>query len=72
MQRYKGEKKPLIHSNYSTINVLPLKVLCHQAILFYRSKECDFDFLAATVTSNNIPYFSVYNTREARMAGHST
>ena len=69
MQRYKGEKKPLMPFNYSLINVLPLKVLCHQAILLCQSKECDF--LAATLTSNNIPDFNGYNTVEARMAGQS-
>ena len=72
MQRYKGEKKPLMLSSYSLINVLPLKVLCHQAILLCRSKECDFHFLVATLTSDNIPNFNGYNTREARMAGQST
>ena len=72
MQRYKGGKKPLTPSSYSLINVLPLKVLCHQAILLYRSKRCDFDFLAATLTSSNIPDFNGYNTREVRMAGHSS
>ena len=70
MQRYKGEKKPLMLSSYSLINVLPLKVLCHQAILLCQSKECDF--LASTLTSNNIPDFNGYNTLEARMAGQST
>ena len=29
MQWYKGEKKPLMSSNYSLINVILLKVLCH-------------------------------------------
>ena len=47
-----------------------MKVLCHCAILLCRSKECDF--LAATLTSNNIPDFNGYNTLEARMAGQST
>ena len=40
--------------------------------LLCRSNECDFDFLGATLTSNNIPDFDGYNTREARMAGQST
>ena len=70
MQRYKEEKKPLMPSSYSLINVLPLKVLCHQAVLLCRSKECDF--LAATLTSNNIFDFNGSNTLEARMAGQST
>ena len=61
MQGYKGEKKPLMRSNYSSINFLTLKVLCHQAILLRRSKECDFDVLAATLTSCNIPDFNGYN-----------
>ena len=59
-------------SNYSLTNVLLLKLLCHQEILLYRSKECGFDFLAANLTSNNIPDFNSYNTREARMTGQST
>ena len=58
-------------SNYSLTNVLLLKLLCHQEILLYRSKECGFDFLAANLTSNNIPDFNSYNTREARMTGQS-
>ena len=70
MQRYKGEKKPLMPFNYSLINVLPLKVLCHQAILLCRSKECNF--LAATLTSNNIPDFNGYNTLEAQIAAQYT
>ena len=70
MQRYKVEKKPLMPSNYSLINVLPLKVLCHQAILLCRSKG--YDFLAATLTSKDFPDFNGYNTLEARMAGQST
>ena len=70
IQRYKGEKKPLMPSNYSLINVLPLKVLCHHAVLLCRSKECDF--LAVNLSSNNIPDFNSYNTLEARKAGHST
>ena len=69
MQGYKGEKKPLMRSNYSLINFLLLKVLCHQAILLHRSKECDFDSLAATLASCNIPDFNGYNTRGARIAG---
>ena len=52
-------------SNYSLTNVLLLKLLCHEEILLYRSKECGFDFLAANLTSNNIPDFNSYNTREA-------
>ena len=53
------------------INVLPLKVLCHQAILLYRSKQCDFHLLVATLTSSSVPDFNSYNKREARMAGQS-
>ena len=60
------------HFQWLLLNVLPLKVLCHQAILLFRSKECDFDFLAATLTSNNILDFNGYNTREAQMARQST
>ena len=72
MQRYKGEKKQLMPSNYSLINVLLLKLLCDQEISFYRSKECDLDFLGATLTSNKIPDFNGYITSDARMAGQST
>ena len=57
-----------------------MEVLCHQVILLYRSKESDFYFLAATLTSDNIldfngynmRDFNGYNMREGQMTGKST
>ena len=39
MPRYKGQKKPLIPSNHSLIDVLPLKVSCQQAIAFIEVRK---------------------------------
>ena len=63
-------RKETINAFQLFFDVLPLKVLCHQAILLCQSKECDF--LAATLTSNNIPDFNGYNTLEAPMAEQFT
>ena len=54
MKKYSGEKKLMMLNEYSTIEVLPLKVLCHEIIISNRSKEADFNFIKSPPSQNEI------------------
>ena len=71
MKIYAGEKKPVMPETHAKIGVLPLRVLCHQVIITRKSKEDDFGFILDSVTLQNTPDYSGYNTREKRITGQS-
>ena len=57
---------------YSTIGVLPLKVICHETIISKRSKEADFNFIKSSLGQNEISDYKEINTRQLRNTERST
>ena len=65
MKKYSGEKKLMMLNEYSTIEVLPLKVLCHEIIISNRSKEADFNFIKSSPSQNEISSYKEINPLSA-------
>jgi hypothetical protein len=57
--------------SYATVSVLPLIVLCQQGFILRRSKNKDFRFIKSSLECKNAPYYSIYNTKIARVIGKS-
>ena len=72
MQIFKGEKKPKMPPAFSKKGILPLNVLCNQAIMVSRSKYLDFQFVKDMVIQTSVPDFTGYNTKQTRESGQST
>ena len=68
---FKGEKKPKMPPAFSKKGILPLKVLCNQAITVSRSKYLDFQFVKDMVIQTSVPDFASYNTKQMRESGQS-
>ena len=68
---YRGEKKPSMQKEYSTVGVLPLKVFCHQVIIARRSKENDLNFIVPSLAKDDVPDYSGFNTKHSRSTGQS-
>ena len=68
-QFFKGPKKPPLPKNFSTIHVLPLKVLCEQVVLPCRAKEEDFEFIKSSLTNDKVPDCNGFNTQKTRDFG---
>ena len=52
--------------SHAKVSVLPLEVLCRQVVAKQRSEEEDFKFLKESVTLQNTPDYSGYNTKVRR------
>ena len=68
MQNHTGLKKPMMSARYASRGILPLKVLCHQAIIVKCSQENDFDFIKLSLTSEDVPDFNGFNMKKARVS----
>ena len=71
MMIFKGEKKPKMPPAFSKKGILPLKVLCNQAITVSRSKYLDFQFVKDMVIQTSVPDFASYNTKQMTESGQS-
>ena len=72
MRIFKGEKKPKMPPAFSEKGILPLKVLCNQAVMVSRSKYLDFQFVKDMVIQTSVPDFAGYNTKQMGESGQST
>ena len=68
---FNGKKKPKMPQELSKKGILPLKVLCNQAIMVSRSKYLDFQFAKDMVIQTSVPDFAGYNTMQIRESGQS-
>ena len=71
MQFFKGPKKPPMPKSFSTIQVLPLKVLCEQVVLSCRFKEEDFEFIKSSLTNDKNPDYNGFKTHRTHHSGQS-
>ena len=71
MQFFKGSKKPPMQKSFSTIQVLPLKVLCEQEALSCRPKEDDFEFIKSSLIYDKVTEYNSFSTQRSRDSGQS-
>ena len=72
MRILRGEKKPKMPPAFSKKRILPLKILCNQAITVSTSKYLDFRLVKDMVIQISVPGFAGYNTKQMRESGQST
>ena len=56
--------------SHSTVGVLPLKVLCQQAMILAKSKENVFSFIKSSFAEKAFPDYG-YKTKIARLNGQN-
>ena len=49
--------------SFSTIHVLPLKVLWEQVVLSYHAKKENFEFIESSLTNDKVPNYNGLNTK---------
>ena len=54
---------------HALVGVLPLRLLCHQAIITRKNMEDDFAFIKTSLTKSDISDYGGYNTENARNNG---
>ena len=57
--------------SFSTIQVLPLKVLCEQVVLSCRFKKEDFEFIKSSLTNDKVPDSNGFKTHRNHHSGQS-
>ena len=57
--------------SFSTIHVLPLKVLCKQLVLSCRAKEQDFEYIKSSSINDKVPDYNGFNTQRTRDSDQS-
>ena len=66
---HSGEKKPQMPDSFSKVGILPLKMLCEQAMLVEKSQKDDFQYIKDSLINSSTPDYGGYNARQARNRG---
>ena len=71
MKYFKGQKNSPMPESFCKYKILPLKILCHQAVSLKKSRFDDLSFIMNCYASESFPYFNGYNCKQLGESGCS-
>ena len=66
MKYFKGQENPPMPESFCKYEILPLKILCHQAVSLKKSRSDDLSFIKNCHASELSPDFNGYNYKQLR------